>query len=112
VLYNKEVSAGSVNVGWSNVVVWISSVVNPSRDVVYVSRWLLVSVQVRFSVKVGWSAVVVWVKTNVVGIAVVKTTVLGSGVKVMVDALRNVVSGGGIDRADAEDQSTRAAGEK
>jgi hypothetical protein len=28
---------------------------------------------------------------------VVKNTVLGSGVKVMVDALRNVVSGGGID---------------
>jgi hypothetical protein len=28
---------------------------------------------------------------------VVKNTVLGSGVKVVVDALRNVVSGGGID---------------
>jgi hypothetical protein len=35
VLYNTEVSAGSVNVGRSSVVVWISSVV---KDVVYVSK--------------------------------------------------------------------------
>jgi hypothetical protein len=34
---------------------------------------------------------------NVVGTAVVKRTVLGSGVKVIVDALRNVVSGGGTE---------------
>jgi hypothetical protein len=53
VLYNTEVSAGSVNVGWSSVVVWILGVVKPSKDVVYVSRWLLTSVWVRFRVRVG-----------------------------------------------------------
>ena len=49
------------------------------------------------SVRVGCSAAVVSVKTNVVGIAVVKKTVLGSGVKVIVEALRYVVSGGATD---------------
>lgn len=48
-------------------------------------------------VKVGCSAVVVAVNTNVVGIFVVKMTVLGSGVKVIVEASKNVVSGGGIE---------------